>query len=142
MLSAVVRVGKNGAFVDNAHSGGMFARIDVNNGEIGKAVFDQYGNNKSEWNGLDYNEERFVPHWPDIKEFVCDISKKILHHRLVAMDVTVTQENKPLLIEYNLHSFSYWLFMMTNQKPLGEYTDEIIEYCSLNRSKIYGKITF
>lgn len=109
---------------------------------IGKAVFDQYGNKTSEWNGLDYNEERFVPHWSDIKEFVCDISKKILHHRLVAMDVTVTQENKPLLIEYNLHSFSYWLFMMTNQKPLGEYADEIIEYCSLNKSKIYDKITF
>ena len=57
------------------------------------------------------------------------MSRKIIHHRLFAFDISVTTEGRPILIEYNLDAFSYWLFMFTGQKPLGEYTDEIIEFC-------------
>lgn len=129
IVAGVMRVGKSGQFVDNAHAGGMFVGIDIDSGKVSNKLFDQFGNSRSDWNGLDYNIERTIPCWDDVKEFACTIARKLIHHRLIAMDITIDKEGKPLLIEYNLRGFSYWLFMFTNQKPLGEYTDEIIEFC-------------
>ncbi len=130
--ACVMRVGKNGQFVDNAHAGGMFVAVDMNSGEVGKKLFDQYGNSSTVWNGLDYTEKRFIPKWECVKNFAEKIAQKIVHHRLIAMDISVDENGKPVLIEYNLGGFSYWLFMMTNQNPLGIYSDEIIEFCKIH----------
>ena len=129
VVASIMRVGKNGQFVDNAHAGGMFVGIDVATGQVGHKLFDQYGASQTNWNDLDYSEDRFIPNWNDAKEFACEVARKITHHRLLAMDITITSDGMPQLIEYNLRGFSYWLFMFTNQKPLGEYTDEIIGFC-------------
>lgn len=130
VVASIMRVGKNGQFVDNAHAGGMFVGIDVATGQVGHKLFDQYGASQTKWNGLDYSEDRFIPNWSDAKKFACEVARKITHHRLLAMDITITSDGKPQLIEYNLRGFSYWLFMFTNQRPLGNYTDEIIEFCN------------
>lgn len=130
VLASIMRVGKTGAFVDNAHAGGVFVGINAENGKVGEKLFDQYGMTTSSWNGLNYaGNDFYIPHWEEIKEFVCNASKKIIHHRLFAFDICLNAEAKPMLIEYNLNSFSYWLFMFTGQNPLGNYTDEIIEFC-------------
>ena len=130
VLASIMRVGKTGAFVDNAHAGGVFVSINAENGKVGEKLFDQYGMTTSSWNGLDYaGNDFYIPHWEEIKEFVCNASKKIIHHRLFAFDICLNADAKPMLIEYNLNSFSYWLFMFTGQNPLGNYTDEIIEFC-------------
>lgn len=129
VLAAVMRVGKNGAFVDNAHAGGMFVGIDVNSGEVGKKLFDQYGNSCDQWNGLDYTVKKYIPCWADVIKLAKDVSSKVKHHRLLALDLAIDINGKPILIEYNLRGFSYWLFMFTNQKPLGDFTDEIIDFC-------------
>lgn len=130
VLASIMRVGKTGAFVDNAHAGGVFVGINAENGKVGEKLFDQYGMTTSSWNGLNYaGNDFYIPHWEEIKEFVCNASKKIIHHRLFAFDICLNAEAKPMLIEYNLNSFSYWLFMFTDQNPLGNYTDEIIEFC-------------
>ena len=135
VVASIMRVGKNGQFVDNAHAGGMFVGVDVATGQVGHTLFDQYGAGRTKWNGLDYSEERFIPNWSDAKDFACEVARKITHHRLLAMDITINSDGKPQLIEYNLRGFSYWLFMFTNQKPLGEYTDEIIEYCKVHKNE-------
>lgn len=130
VLASIMRVGRSGEFVDNAHAGGMYVRLDVETGKVGELFFDQYGNSSNKWNGIDFsNNEFYIPNWEGVKNFVCEISKKIVHHRLIAFDISVDEEGRPVLIEYNLDAFSYWLFMFTNQNPLGEYTDEIIEFC-------------
>ena len=133
ILASIMRVGRNGQFVDNAHAGGMFVGIDVQSGIVMNRVFDQYGNSQNEWNGLSYDLEYSIPCWEEVKDFACSIARKLIHHRLIAMDITINKEGKPQLIEYNLRGFSYWLFMFTNQKPLGEYTDEIIEFCKRHK---------
>lgn len=132
VLASVMRVGKSGMFVDNAHAGGLFVGIDIKTGEVDKALFDQYGNKYSSLNSLDYSTGSYkIPHWEKAKEFTCNVARKLVHHRLFAFDVTIDSEGNPKLLEYNISAFSYWLFMFTNQKALGEYTDEIIEYCSV-----------
>ena len=130
IIASIIRIGRDGSVVDNAHAGGMFAGINVKNGELGKFVIDQYGNKKAIWNGLDYtNNNLTVPNWDKILIFAKKIGSTILHHRLIAMDIAIDENGNPRLIEYNLKGFSYWLYQLTGQEALGEYTNEIIDYC-------------
>lgn len=134
VTASIIRVGKNGSFVDNAHSGGMFIGVDVTTGEIGKYVVDQYGNKQDSWNGIDYSKNVYtVPYWDDVISFAKYVGTRIHHHRLIALDIALKENGKPILIEYNLSGFSYWLYMYTNQEFFGKYTDEIIDHCSRNR---------
>lgn len=130
VLSAILRIGKAGSKVDNAHAGGRFAGIDILDGHLGNYTCDQYGNKAEKWNGIDFSVESFyIPYWNDVLVFAQEVASKVYHHRLLALDITVSSNGTPLLIEYNIGGFSYWLFEFTNQKPLGEFTDEIINFC-------------
>ena len=137
VTASILRVGKAGKYVDNAHSGGYFAGIDKNTGELSKYVMDQYGNKLEEWNGIDYTKEPLViPNWDKVLSFARTIGDKILHHRLIALDIALDKNGNPVLIEYNVGQFSYWLFMYTNQEVFGEYTDEVIDYCKKQYPKL------
>ena len=137
VTSSVLRVGKAGKYVDNAHSGGFFAGVNKDTGELGKYVMDQYGNKKEEWNGVNYSSApMFIPNWDKVLLFAKNIGDRILHHRLVALDIALDKNGEPVLIEYNLGMFSYWLFMYTNQEVFGEYTDEVIDYCKKQYPKL------
>lgn len=134
VLASIIRVGKDGSFVDNAHAGGMFVGVNVKTGVLGKFVIDQYGNKKDIWNGLDYTKEQLVvPNWSEVISFAKKVGGKIHHHRLIAMDIALDEFCSPKLIEYNIGSFSYWLFQYTGQEVFGEFTDEIINHCKSKR---------
>ena len=47
----------------------------------------------------------------------------------------VDKDDNPRLIEFNCEAYSMWLFQFTMGAALGEYTDEIIEYCKNNIDK-------
>lgn len=131
VLASIMRVGKKGMFVDNAHAGGLYVGIDVATGKVGKTLYDQYGKSYTRLNDLDYSSnEYYIPCWERVKGFVEDVSRKLVHHRLFAFDITVDSMGNPKIIEYNITAFSYWLFMFTGQNPFGDYTDEIIDYCT------------
>lgn len=130
VIGSIMRIGKNGKFVDNAHSGGRFVGIDIKTGELGSYVCDQYGNKIDEWNEINFKNNNFViPYWEEVIEFAKYVGKCNHHMRLLALDIALDEKGKPCLIEYNCDSFSYWLFMFTGKTPFGEYTDEIIDYC-------------
>lgn len=134
-VASVIRIGKEGMFVDNAHAGGLLCGINILTGKLDNILLDQYGNRYETLNGIDYqNNEYFIPQWERVKGFVCDIARKLVHHRFIAFDVTVDIHGEVRLIEYNISGFGYWVFMFTGQKCFGEYTDEVIEYC-VNRKK-------
>ena len=136
VTSSIIRIGKDGSVVDNAHAGGMFIGVDVATGKLGNFVIDQFGNKQTTWNGIDYSKQSFVvPNWDEVIAFAKLIGSKVLHHRLLALDIAVKSDGKPVLIEYNLGNFSYWLFMYTNQEVFGPFTDEIIDYCKTKLSK-------
>lgn len=130
VTAAVLRIGKDGKYVDNAHAGGVFTGIDIKTGKLGECVFDQFGNKSSCWNGVDYSTtQSSIPNWENVLSFAGRIGDRILHHRLIALDIALKEDGEPILVEYNIGQFSFWLFMYTNQEVFGEYTDEIIEFC-------------
>lgn len=130
VLSAILRIGKKGSTVDNAHAGGRYIGIDVSTGKLGSYTCDQFGNKSTIWNNIDFSiSTYYIPEWEKVLALAEEVTRKIHHHRLLALDLTVSKEGQPKLIEYNIVGFSYWLFEFTNQKPLGEYTNEIINFC-------------
>lgn len=130
VTASVLRIGKDGSIVDNIHSGGMFIGVEPSTGAMGKCVLDQYGHKRNTWNGIDYANNSFnIPFWNDILSFAKYVGSKILHHRLIALDIALGHEGNPILVEYNINTFSYWLFMLTNQEVFGSFTEEVIYYC-------------
>lgn len=139
ILSATMRIGRDGSVVDNLHAGGGMVGIDVRTGELGKFVIDQYGRKETNLNGVSFLTEYIFPNWGDIVCFAKTIAQMNLHCRLLALDVAVSYTGKPILIEWNVinGSYSSWIPMMTGITPLGDKTDEIVEYC-LAHKKVYN----
>lgn len=127
----IMRIGKTGSLVDNAHSGGSFVSISPESGELGKYVSDQFGKCSSQFNGIDFEQNSFVvPHFTKVLEFAKSVASKIPYARLLALDVVLGKDNNPKILEYNIGYFSCWLFPFVGQTPFGKWTDEIIDYCA------------
>ncbi|MBR3453777.1 MAG: hexapeptide transferase [Bacteroidaceae bacterium] len=132
VTASLIRIGKNGSFVDNALSGGVLIGVDLATGELGKFVVDQYGNKQNTWNDVDFSKNTFVvPNWDKVIDFAKYIGGRILHHRLIGLDIALKEDGNPIMIEYNINAFGYWAFMLVNQEVLGPYTDEVVEYCKI-----------
>lgn len=130
VTASVIRIGKNGAFDDNACASGMFIGVNVATGEMGRFVVDQYGNKENVWNGIDFSQNSFVvPHWKEVIAFAEYVGKRIHHQRLMVLDLALKNDGKPLLTEYYFDWFGFWIYEYTNQEVFGEFTDEIIDYC-------------
>lgn len=129
-VAGILRVGRGGEVCDNAHMGGRIVGIDLRTGELGKYVCDQYGNRSDSWNGVDFRTSRYlVPQWGEALKFAEYVSGRVRHHRLIQLDVTIDRDGNPRLIEFNVGACGFWLYMFCGQKCLGDYTDEVIDYC-------------
>lgn len=136
IIASFMRIGREGEFVDNAHSGGYFIGINIETGKLGKHVCDQYGNTSDTWNATDFSKaDYFVPNWYEVKRFVESIADRLHLMHLITFDITVDKDGCPKMIEYNINGYSFWLFMYNGQAPLGTYTYEIIEYCKSDKQK-------
>lgn len=135
VINAIIRIGKDGSLVDNAHAGGMFVGVD-NDGVLGKYCCNQYGKTVPIFNGIDFSSTTYqIPNYESVKEFAEKVASALPHQRLLALDVMLDKDDNPVLLEYNIRAFSVWLFQFTNGAGFGEFTDEIIEYCKEHRKE-------
>ena len=136
VISSCMRIGKLGSFVDNAHAGGMVIGINIDTGKLQNYATDQYGCRYSNWNDINFiQSEYFVPNWENILNFARKVAIRNLHLRFLALDICIDKEGMPKLIEFNCVAFSYWLMMFNGYTPFGNYTDEIIDYCSKHKAE-------
>ncbi len=136
ILGAVMRIGLEGNIVDNAHAGGLFIGIDTKSGKVGSMLYDSYGHEKTEINGVNFTNNSFYIHnWEGVISLAKYVGGQNAHCRLLALDIAVDSSGIPKLIELNCNSFSYWLYMYTGHTPFGAFTDEIINYCIKNLDK-------
>lgn len=145
VINCALRVGQVGSQVDNAHMGGYLIGVS-DNGVLCDFAVNQDGVVYKQVNTVDLSKKGIeIPEFSLIKEFACDIARNVTHHRLLATDIAVCQgENghvKPVCVEFNLSSLGTWAFQYTNKPVLGDYTDEIINYCKTHKKeavKFYG----
>lgn len=135
VINAIIRIGKDGSLVDNAHAGGMFVGVDKD-GILGKYCCNQYGETVPIFNGIDFSSTTYqIPNYERVKEFAEKVASALPHQRLLALDVMLDENDNPVLLEYNIRAFSVWLFQFTNGAGFGEFTDEIIEYCKEHKKE-------
>ena len=133
VLNAFMRIGKEGSLVDNIHAGGTFLGIN-SNGQLCDFCIGTNSNKMSKFNGIDFSTQRFViPNYENLKDFACKVSESMPHMHLFSLDVMINENNEPLLIEYNLQGFGVRGYQFTSGPALGEFTDEIINYCREHR---------
>ncbi len=134
VTNSIIRIGNKGSLVDNAHAGGAYVGI-LQDGTLTKKVLNQYGQTATEFNGIDFTKDHNIPNFEEIKEFAKMIGSNLPHLRLLALDIMIDEKGRPRLIEFNCLDYSMWLFQFTSGSALGEYTDEIVEYCKNNLDK-------
>lgn len=127
VTAAVLRVGQEGTVVDNIVAGGRFLRVDINNGSITGPFISRFGSRSDVWNGLDITSQHYkVPCWDSVLQLSQHVANNMGPHHLIALDITVDDKEKPMLIEYNIGGFTTYLFHFTGQTVFGPYTDEVI----------------
>ena len=121
VISAAVRFGRKGGFVDNTAKGGVAVSLDIETGVLG------------DWGIREYNLNKFYEHpdskkkfggvlveqWPAVKELVLRTLKFLPEYRSVGFDV-VTTEDGPCIIEINTGAGIY-LSQMGKEKGLADY---------------------
>lgn len=101
IVLALLRMGCNGMQLDNASSGGIYAKIDVQTGTlVGRAIAD----NRETFDVHPTTGFRFdgapLPSWREIEAFAVTVAEKYAPIRYVGWDIALSEEG-PLLIEGN-----------------------------------------
>ena len=130
ITAAVLRVGKEGSVVDNASSGGRYVGVDLTTGHLHHNVYSMHGNPTAQWNGVDYRENMTIPSWEAVQQMALQVSQRVPHQHLLALDIAVRMDGTPVLIEYNMGGFSAYFFHFTGCTVFGEWTEEVLDYCS------------
>lgn len=128
-VPVIMRIGRNGSYLDNAHAGGMFIAVSPD-GTLHEKAFTEF-------------ESSFTEH-PDTKVVFKDYkidqvpmlveTAKIIHSSLpsvgvVNWDMTIDENGDPVLIEANVIGGSIWLFQIAHGKGVfGEKTPEILRW--------------
>lgn len=129
-LNAVLRMGRNGSETDNACQGGSYVGINMEDGSLGKYAINDSATVQKVFNDIDFaNNTYVIPIWEEVKSFARLVHSRIFHHNLVAMDIAITDDGQPKLIEVNVGAFTANFFQLTVKPTFGEYTDEILDYC-------------
>ena len=129
VTAAILRVGKEGAVVDNIDAGGRFLGIDIADGHLRGPFFNRQGQRSSVWNDFDITSGDYhIPSWDAVVDQALRVANGLGPHHLIALDITVNDKEKPMLIEYNIGGFTTYFFHFTGQTVLGPWTDEVISY--------------
>jgi len=126
LTCGIFRMGNEGSVVDNAVAGGLYVGIDVEHGRLRGDAFDITGYHKP-FAGCD------LPCWDKVVDLACYVASRIPHHHLLALDIAVAANEKPMLLEYNIGGFSSCVYNYTGQTVFGQYTDEVIRWVLARR---------
>ena len=123
VTSAYFRYGAQGAVVDNAHAGGRYVAIDVSTGLLADTMRDDKGN------GYPFPDAGCTfPCWDKMVELSHHVARCIPHHRLLALDMALDINEKPMLLEYNIGGFSSHAGYYVGQTVFGPWLDEVMQW--------------
>lgn len=129
LLSAIIRMGAKGAYVDNMHADGKMVGVDVNTGILTKFCLDVNSKKYSSYNEVDFEHNQLlVPEWNKIVEFTKDVAKRLFPMKLIQFDIAIEEDGNIKLIEYNMDGFPMWVAQYFGFPAFGKYTDEIRDY--------------
>ena len=124
MLYSVIRIGKQGAEIDNETAGGISTRIN-SDGTLCRFAFGSPGNDNVEKTDSGVVLDGYkIPSY----EKAIDLAKRmhllLPHFDLVGWDIAIDTEGNPIIIEYNT-----WpeLSQSANGPAFGDYTERVLK---------------
>lgn len=121
------RMGTKTSFpVDNYSSGGIYAAIDLDTGELtyGKTIFD---NTHIVYHpDTNFKIEGFkIPNWQGIRETIIGWHSKLIQYDFLAWDVEINEDGKPFVIEINRGSdLNHQQIIPRRNKELGKWMEK------------------
>ncbi len=128
-MPAIMRIGKGGSYLDNAHAGGMFIAID-DDGTIHDTAFTEF---KKEFKEHPDTHLKFagykIPLFPEVLKASYRMHEAIPQIGCVNWDFTINKEGEPVLIEANMKDGGIWVVEMAHGRgPFGKRTGEVLRW--------------
>jgi len=131
-LQMVLRVGKKDMQVDNQSSGGIAIGIDKH-GKLNKWGYDKLSQCFTTVNDIDLSTVEEIPQFEHLKETCINIARRRFHERVLVFDTWRDENNDIRLLEINNINIGIEDLQKNNGPLLGQFTEEVIEYCSHNK---------
>ena len=125
---AMLRMGINGSYLDNASIDGIACGIREK-GILMKYAFDQFGNSYTYHPNTKVKFENFIiPSFNEVIITVKKVADLLPHQRLIGWDFGIDKDGEPVLIEVNIGTGT-WMLQLANGIPLfGDYSQEVKDY--------------
>ena len=78
---------------------------------------------------------RQVPAWDRVLQTVRENAKKLKHFRLLGWDITVDENEQPVVIEYNITRPSPYSSQMTDGPMWGDHTEELLAFLKDDKNR-------
>lgn len=130
--SVIVRMGRNGAHVDNASSGGITVGVNTD-GRLKSVAYDVEGNKyyyhpdtKIKFSDI------VIPNFEFLLSKIEVLHWQIPQFRLLSWDIAIDKTGQPILIEVNMHSGQLDFHQLNNGPVFGDDTQDILR-------EVFGK---
>ena len=128
----IMRIGRGGGFVDNAHAGGVFIAVS-DEGRLHKQaftgsreIFERHPDSQIVFDGY------LIPPFPKVLAAAKHLHELIPQIGVVNWDFTIDEAGEPVLIEVNILNGGYWMPQIAHGKGLfGENTAEVLRWLQL-----------
>ena len=131
----IMRIGRGGNSVDNAHAGGIFVGVK-DDGSLTDEAYTEYQQRFTVHpdTKIVFGEYR-LPFVPEIRRAAIELHGRTPALKFISWDFTVDDQNRIVLIETNLHSQTIWLAQYAHGKAFfGDDTAQMLREVS-GRSK-------
>ena len=128
VLSAFMRIGGGGSFVDNVSSGyGVAIGVNAEGYLNAFGVDHQYGKRTESSTGVKFEGVQ-IPDYERIKEQIIEFHRRIPFANLIGWDVTLDKDMNPIVIEVNLDSAVIEIHQIFNGPVFGDRLREVMDY--------------
>jgi hypothetical protein len=132
-LGAFIRFGINNAEVDSGARGGLICKVSQD-GLIDDRIFHIKSYKKSSLKEMLKLEGMCIPGFSNVINFCYDLHSKLNYFDLCGWDIAIGKDGKPVFIELNQYP-DCESFQMVNGPFFGDYTDEVMEKVSKNKTQ-------
>ncbi len=132
-LGAFIRFGINNAEVDSGGRGGLICKV-TNDGLINDRIFHLKSFKRTSLKSFLNLEGIYVPNFSKVIDFCYSLHSKLNYFDLCGWDIAIGKDGKPVFIELNQYP-DCESFQMVNGPFFGDYTDEVMEKVSKNKTQ-------
>lgn len=124
VLFAIIRIGKEGDFLDNISKGGFYAAID-SFGHLDKYAYNTGMETITRLENGTALENFQIPNYKEVIKCVEKMHPQLPYFKVISWDIAIDKNNMPVVIEFN--SFGQSIDFQTVCGPFfGKYTDEVL----------------